>query len=377
MEAQPRSIFSVARRMLAAVLDRFNRPRLVDLVFLGILWLTSLLIGFVFLLLIAGRADAAVLSLGDRVALTIVDGEDFSGQYQINQQGALELPHVGNIAVIGLEPSAAAQAVATALVNAKQFKSGRAQVSLQVLEWASVHVFVAGEVFLPGRVRLNAPPGRDRAPDPKADLPGARTPERRLSDALRSAGGIRSTADIAAVEVQRNGAVLAYDLRGLLTGSVAEDPQLFEGDRVNVRSSGRSDPSLVRPSLLTPPGIRILVSNLTTPAMNNNASTVDHGTLSLPFGTRFSQGIIAANCAGGTGPTNAGREALLTRTDRLTGATQRWTAAVEDLLQSTAETPNPLLEEGDGIACYDSGVTSVRDIFRTIADILLPFRGGR
>lgn len=396
MANHPSSPLAMVMSKMASIRTYFNRPRLVDLLFLAILWTISMLIGIAFLLLITNRAEAAqrapederiatapaplvqaVLSRGDRIALIIADGEGFAGQYQVNQHGALELPDLGQVNVAGLDTATAAGRVSDALVRARLFKAGRAQVSLQVLEWAGIDVYVAGAVYLPGRVKLNQPPSRDRAPEAKTDLPGARMPERRLSDALRIAGGIRPTADLAQIEVHRQNATTVHDLRGLLSGDVASDPQLFDGDSIVVRSSGQVDPRLARPSALTPPGIRILVSNLTSPASNNNASTVDHGSLSLPFGSRFSQAVIAANCAGGTSPTNAGRSALLTRTDRISGKTQGWSADIEELLQSTEETPNPLLEEGDGLTCYDSPVTSVRDVFRAIADIVLPFRSLR
>lgn len=361
-------------RSLALLGRFFNRPRLVDLIFLVLIWLIGLAVAIGFLLVLTREANAAALSRGDRVALVVADGEDFAGQYQVSQNGELEVPHLGNVAVLGLEPRQAAARIAAALESARLFKPGRAQVTMQVMDWATIEVFVDGEVHLPGRVRLNQAPGRDRAPDPKTDLPGAATPERRLSDALRAAGGIRPTADLGHVTLWRRGEISGHDLRGLLTGAPALDPQLIDGDRIVVHNTGVTDPLLVRPSLITPPGMRIYVSNLTSPAFNNNASTMNNGSVSLPYGSRLSQAIIAANCVGGIGATNAGRHAMLVRTERLSGETRRWDAPVEALIEGSRETENPLLAEGDGVACYDSGVTTVRDVVRTLAEIILPWR---
>lgn len=361
-----------------ALLSRlFNRPRLVDLVFLTVLWLISLAVAAGFLFFLTRDAHAAALSRGDRVALIVADGEDFAGQYQVSQNGEVELPHLGNVSVLGLEPPQAAARIAADLESARLFKPGRAQVTMQVLDWAPIEVFVDGEVHLPGRVRLNQAPARDRAPDPKTDLPGAATPERRLSDALRAAGGIRPTADLGHVLLWRRGEITGHDLRGLLSGAPALDPQLIDGDRIVVHNTGITDPELVRPSPLTPPGMRIFVSNLTSPAYNNNASTMNNGSVAMPYGSRLSQAIIAANCVGGIGMTNAGRHALLVRTDRLSGETRRWEAPVEALIEGSREAENPLLAEGDGVACYDSGVTTVRDVFRALAEIILPWRALR
>jgi hypothetical protein len=70
--------------------------------------------------------------------------------------------------------------------------------------------------------------------------------------------------------------------------------------------------------------------------------------------------------------------ATLVRTQRLDGTTQRWNVPVEQLLTEGHDEINPLLQEGDAVACYDSNVTGWREVFRTLTEILLPlsiFRG--
>ncbi|MGL6343765.1 MAG: polysaccharide biosynthesis/export family protein, partial [Waterburya sp.] len=83
---------------------------------------------------------------------------------------------------------------------------------------------------------------------------------------------------------------------------------------------------------------------------------------------------ISVNCAGGTEVTNAHRHAVLVRVNRLTGETTHVDRSVEDLLRdSHNDKDNPFLMPKDGVACYDSTVTNIRDIFKTLSDILNPF----
>ena len=115
------------------------------------------------------------------------------------------------------------------------------------------------------------------------------------------------------------------------------------------------------------------VSNLIQPAQGNAQASAQGGALSLAYGSRFSQAVVAANCVGGIGGTSAGRSAVLVRTDRLSGKTQNWDSPVEELVREGGEARNPLLLEGDAVVCYDSGVTTLRDVLRTIAEVVLPF----
>jgi len=362
--------------MLANFIRRFFRaPHLPDFLMIGILWAITIVAAAIALALLAREAHALPLSVGDRLNLTIYDGADFSGKYQINLNGAIELPYAGPVAISGREPGRAEQVIATALVEGGFFKREYLRVSIQLLELAPAEISVEGAVFYPGRHRVNVPPSRDRAPEKSEELPGGKPSERYLSDALRAAGGVQPTADIRNIELARHGEKQLIDLTGMLDGSAVNDVPLISGDVVTVRDTGATDSRLVRPSRITPPGIKVFTSNLTAPANNNNASTVSTGTISLPYGSRLSQAMVAANCTGGTGATNAGRTVVMARTDRLSGRNTTIHASVEDLFNNAGEAANPVLLEGDSIACYDSGVTNLRDIFRTLADILLPFRG--
>jgi len=334
---------------------------------------TAILCALIALLLFAPQAFALALSPGDRVNVAIEHGEPFAGKYQVNLHGELEFPYLGRVQVAGLESDQAAGRISRRLVEERYFQPDILRVSLQVLNWAPIDVAVEGAVFSPGQIRINVPNPKESSGQPVEELPGGSLPERRLSDALRGAGGVRPTADLSEVLFIRGTQARLVDLSGWLDGRPAPDLFLIAGDRIVVPTSPVINPALARPSRITPPGIKVYVSNLVTPAGNNAAASVPSTGVSMGYGSRLSQGVVAANCTGGIRATNAGRRTVLVRTDRLSGKTQTWETDIETLLQEADDTRNPILMEGDALACYDSTTTNVRDIFRTLSDILLPF----
>ena len=64
---------------------------------------------------------------------------------------------------------------------------------------------------------------------------------------------------------------------------------------------------------------------------------------------------------------------MLVRTDPISGQAQALERPIRELLRSPAEMAvHPYVMPNDSIACYDSGVTNLREIARAIADVLLP-----
>jgi len=359
-------------RLARAMARRFRRPGAGDVLWLSALVLLALLFSAVALWLISGTAHAQPLSAGDRLQVVVDAGEEFSGRYQLDVQGRIQLPYAGPVTLAGLEMADAAQAISDRLVNAGFFRRSYVRTSVMVTRWAPLDVLVSGAVFRPGAVRVNQP-DRNSAADLKEDVPGATLPERRLSDALRAAGGVTPWADVKHIAVRRMSQVRLYDLWGLILGRNSEDPALQNGDEVLVPLLGEAQPELTRPSAITPPGIKIFISNLIQPATSNAQATATGGQMSMAYGSRFSQAVVAANCVGGIVPTSASRTAVLVRTDAHSGRTTTWDAPVESIIRNPGATPNPLLQEGDAVACYDANVTGIRDVFRLFSEILSPF----
>jgi polysaccharide biosynthesis/export protein len=328
----------------------------------------------VVLCLIASPSQALPLSPGDRVQVIIPEGTEFAGSYVVNSDGALEFPYLGPVSVVGLEPEEAVQKISTALISGNYFQKNFLKVNLQVLAWAPIQVKVQGAVFEPGIVSINPRPQTGESKEDNA-LPGDANQERYLAAALRAAGGVSPDADIKHIRLLRGSVEKTLDLSGVLTGKPADDIPLIAQDQITIPTTGGFQAALVRPSAITPPGIKVFVSNLTVPASSNASSAVAGNTvgISLAYGARFSQAVVASNCAGGTQGINAERYATLVRTDRLTGVTKNLDRPIEDILRHSTDESNPVLFSGDGVACYDSTVTNARDLFRTIAEIINPF----
>jgi polysaccharide export outer membrane protein len=316
---------------------------------------------------------ALPLSPGDRIEVSIPNDTYFARVYEVNQDGNLEIPYLGLLPVVGLEPLEVQTKLSETLIEKKFFPPNRLQLSVQVLIWAPVQVSVAGAVFQPGRILINDPydpPAITSISTDSRQVTGSYPVRRYLTVAIKAAGGVLPTADLTQVKLVRNNQEQIVDLSGIFAGSPITDIPLIAGDQVVVPPSDRFQPELMRPSQITPPGVKVFVSNLTTPAIP--VDNQQEG-IAFPYGARFSQAVISANCAGGIVATNADRKAILIRVDTLSGKTTVVERKVEDLLRkSMTNEDNPLLLPRDGVACYDSDMTNTRDIFRSIAEFLNP-----
>ncbi len=322
-------------------------------------------------------AKALPLSPGDRLEVSIPDDKYFSRAYEVNQDGELEVPYIGSIVVKGLEPQEVREKLSQVLIEKGFFLRDTLVLSVQILRWAPVQVTVSGETFQPGRVLINEPryPLKTAISLEARQITGNYPSRRYLTNAIRAAGGVRGTADVKKIILLRDGQETVFDLSGIFSGESVEDVPLIAGDRIIIPRAERFQPELVRPSQITLAGIKVFISNLTVPADSNASSATGNKEegITFPYGARLSQAAVSGNCAGGSRATNALRRVLLTRVNRITGETTIFDRSIEDLLRdSQNDTDNPFLMPRDGVACYDSGVTNLREVFRTIGDIFNP-----
>ncbi len=312
------------------------------------------------------------LSPGDRVMVSVAEGEEFSGTFAVDVDGVLNLPFLPPLQAQGVKARTLEKTIAAALIEGGFFKPDWVLVSVRVRQWAPIHVRISGAVFQPGRLLINT----RKAPE-KALLETLNTgdyaPDRLLAGALRAAGGVRPDADLRNVLIERGEQRYRTDLSGIFSGEDVRDLALAAGDRVIVPSTGVFHGALMRPSQITPPGIRVFLSNLTVPALNNASAAVGKHATELPYGTRMLAAAVSANCLGGTQATNAERHAVLVSINPATRKTEVLERNLHDLMRrADDEQHNPYLLPGDAIACYDSGVSNVRDIARTITDVVNP-----
>lgn len=319
-------------------------------------------------------AQGLLLSPGDLVEVNIEDGEGFNGRYIVDNSGSIKLPLIGYIEAAGATTHTLETNVELALVRAHVFQPSSAIVTIQVLNWASIEVSVAGAVFQPGRVLINKREAKVVQTD-RIDAFGDYSSTRLLSEALRAAAGIRPDAKLDQVILLRKGWQVQVDMTGILTGKIVKDYPLVAGDRVIVPSTGCFQSQLVRPSQITPKGFRVFMSNLIDSANDNSGAAIGRYSSSLPYGTRLLQAAVSANCVGGKDWTNAPRRVVLSSTNPVTGEIQVIERSVEQLLTEPSKGEiNPYLMPNDAIACYDSNITNFRAIARTVVDIIVPFK---
>lgn len=314
------------------------------------------------------------LSPGDRLIINVLYGEEFSGLFEVDLDGTLNLPFLPPLHVAGRDTHWARTIIGEALVNGGFFRPGRVGLSVLVQQWAPAQVNVSGAVFQPGMVSVNVRQVEEKVLK-GLQVSGDNPVDRFVPAALRAAGGVRPDAALDRIVLIRNGRRKTFDVSGQFLGVPGEPVALMSGDQIIVPSTGRFDEALVRPSPITPPGIRVFLSNLTIPAVDNSKSAINEHSTSVPYGTRMLTGLISANCMGGTGATNSARYGVLVTRNPISGETEVVERPIEKLMRNPSlEALNPYLMPNDGLACYDSGVTNLRDIGRTLTDILAPFR---
>jgi polysaccharide biosynthesis/export protein len=332
------------------------------------------------------------LSPGDRIRIQIpgLGGEEFSGEYEVNFNGDLEIPYIGALPVTGLVTTEVESRLRDALLAQQFFRPGQLRVSAQVLNYSPIQVAVTGEVFEPGRILLSSGPsarGMSSSPttasaeetaastEEVVELPGDYPVERYLTSALKAIGGVKPTADVSKVQVLRGTESVIVDLSGVFSGNSVSDFPLIAGDQIIIPNSGEFQSALVRPSQITPDSIDTYVSNVTVPGGTGAlAGTSNINVASFEYGINLAQALVSARCVGGTESTNANRRALLIQTDTVTGGLTTAEYSISDLVSSSTESSadNPFLMPDDAIACYDSRNTNVRGVLGTVVDFLNP-----
>jgi polysaccharide biosynthesis/export protein len=314
------------------------------------------------------------LAAGDRLRLAVSGDKDLlSGTYIVESNGTLQLPQIAPVRMAGRTMDDVRQDIERQLINAMVIRPLSNGVRLHIIEQVPVPVSVSGAVFDPGMVRIGERSPEVRSVNLGSAVSGDLNPGRMLSTALRAAGGVRPDADVGAIYLQRADLWTRVDMSGVLDGSFANDIPLNAGDRILVGSVGCLQPALVRPSPVTAPGIRVYLSNLSRPAMHNAGSAIGKDTTSLPYGTRLLQGLVTANCVGGSAM-NAGRSAVLISRNPTNGQSIVVERSIEQLVRAAnRDEIDPYLMPGDAIACYDSAAMNVRDLVATISEAASPF----
>lgn len=322
----------------------------------------------------ARRSDNSInLSRGDVVNVLVSDGDEFNGDYTIGPDGRITLPFMPPVKAQGLNEQSLGRRIESALVRNQLFTAETARVAVRVIRYSEISIRVSGAVFQPGVLTVNEPRGQKNEAEIVAIKSGIRqygdtTIRRTLTAAIRVASGVRPDADISQVKLVRRGRVSVYDLRGAITGRFVDDPALEDGDEIHVPSRGCFQPELVRPSQITPRGIRIYISKMHFAA----DSRYDE---KIPYGLRLLNAAVMASCIGGTLPTRGHREIVLVTRNHATGVTEVVQRSVELLLRNKhRDAINPYLMPDDGVACYDAPMTEAADVAGILNTLMSPIK---
>lgn len=312
------------------------------------------------------------LSKGDKLKIGILNGEEFSSEVEVNSDGYIYLPYLSAISAHGLNFSELKQGIENQLITEQLMLPGTIRISVTPLRWAPINVTVSGAVFQSGLQFINRKSDTELKDD-SSNHTGDQASERSIAAALRASGGIRPDADLKNIIVTRGPHTISLDFSGVLNGSPVPHLTLMANDHIHVPEKATFNDELARPSQVTAPGIRVFISNLTQPASSNSQSAVDTEATRFPYGTRLLTGAVGGNCVGGAQMTNASRHLLLITKNPMTQEIDVVERSIDNLIAHSWQSKmNPILLPGDSIACYDSTVTNIREIARTITEVILP-----
>lgn len=317
--------------------------------------------------------ENAELQYGDLLRLNSMPFEELSGLYQITSGGDIDLPFIGQVSVVNTSLAQAQMTIINALQVSGWYKEGITKVQLSIVEAAPVSVVIRGSVFKPGQTLIN-PTSKNVRPDEIRQLTGSFTRSKNLFNALRSAGGIRPDADLGRIYLKRGESIYQFDLTSVFTG--LEDlkvPDLQNGDQIYVASAGQEQYELITPTAITPPGMRVFMSNLTAPSLSNAQSAIGNDASRVPYGVSMFDVAVSANCVGGTQMANGSRSIVLVTRNHGSKKQLVISRRIDDLLaESSNPLVNPYIMPNDAIACYDSKFTNFRDVARGLGELLNP-----
>ena len=307
-----------------------------------------------------GVRGAEVLSVGDLVQVFVEQDEVFTGQYVIGVDGMLRLPFSRAVPAAGRRPAQVEAGIASALL-AEEIYEIPPRVSVLLSDYAEAEIFVSGAVFEPRQVLIGGSNAQTRDPA-RQQARGASTSARTLSAALRNAGGVRPDADLARVTLIRGGQRQQFDVSGAIRGQAFSDPVLISGDRIEVRSRGCFQDALMVPTSITPPGVKVFLSNTAETVLANNPGAIPDAR-EMRYGTRYLQAVFGLNCMGGSKLTNANRRAVLFSRNPITGESIVIDRSIEDILRrADRDEFNPYILPEDAMACYDSSIVSLKNL---------------
>ncbi len=164
---------------------------------------------------------------GDRIRVNVFEVPEYTGEYQVPPGGAINLPLIGSVSVLGLTTEQAADEISKRYARFLK----RPLISINLLASRPINIFVAGEVTRPGAYTLSLEGGA-------GNQPGVQYPT--LLAGLTIAQGVTLAADVTQVQLRRkigrsSEQTVTLNLKELIqTGRISQDITLRDGDTIVV-----------------------------------------------------------------------------------------------------------------------------------------------
>lgn len=311
-----------------------------------------------------------ILSPGDVIDIDIMHNKDISSKYIVKSNGYIYLPWIEPIKAAGVSINKLKQKIKDQYVSKDIFKENTFYIIVQVVKYAPISIKINGEVFKPGLVIINK---NDPLQNQYKDVGISHVDEKMLTLALKLAGGVKPTANLRNVKLVRDNQEYYIDLTNIFNNKSFEDVPLIDGDEIHVDSLSCVDEDLIQLSRITPVGIKLYISNTTTPVYNNNSGNINKAVTEMPYGTRLIDVAFNANCMGGTEVSNSDRSFLLISSLNDKNKLVSMKISAYDLIKYSNDIQyNPHLMNGDKITCFDSGMTNYAAVIKLITDSLSP-----
>jgi polysaccharide biosynthesis/export protein len=276
------------------------------------------------------------LGPGDVIGLNVFGAEEYSGEVIVLQDGTINLPRVGRVAVQGLTFQGASDAIAAAYSTYIR----NPLITLSPVTLRPVRIAVSGEVNRPGSYTIDA-----TAENQALDFPS-------LTQAIAQAGGITARANLKEVEIRRpigpnqkqTTKINLWDL--VRAGNLDQDVVLQSGDEVFIPVATALTPQELTElgsASFAPDSIKVYVAG----------EVEKPGLVEVPLNTPLNQALLVA----GGFNNRANRSTVsLVRLNPDGSVTQRDVAV--DFNQGINEANNPILMEEDVIVVNRSGVAA-------------------
>lgn len=158
----------------------------------------------------ASLSDGYVLGTGDVIELNVMGREDYRARLQLQTDGMIELPLIGNVVAANKTILQLKEEVRNRLKSGGYFANPI--VNITVATYASRYVVVLGEVGSPGIVPI------DRA--------------YRVSEILARVGGAKETGSDMLTITRTSGEELKLNVKEVATGGGDKDPLVNAGDKI-------------------------------------------------------------------------------------------------------------------------------------------------